>query len=166
MGGCGTLINCYMNWTMEMLLPQNKFFQLFDEWKEKSSKCRVISLSMLAKQLNYFIWLSRCACSNIVWCYTYSREWNDVSKVSAVNKTDPRFSVTIGVSGSWCCATFFNTQSLFFPWHSCINRVCMLQPNVGIINFAVQIISMHFQHQNSIYVNLQCPSSGGSVPYY
>ena len=51
MGGSGTPINCYMNWTMEMLLPQNKLFQLklmLDEWKEKSSKCQVISLSMVS----------------------------------------------------------------------------------------------------------------------
>ena len=33
--------------------------------------------------------------------------------VSVVNKTGPRFSVTIDVSGSWCCGTFFNTQPLF-----------------------------------------------------
>ena len=52
-----------------------------------------------------------------------------VSKVSVVNKTDPRFSVTIDVSGSWCCGIFFNTQSLSLPWHSCINieYVCFSQ---------------------------------------
>ena len=90
------------------------------ERKGSSLKCQIISLSMLAIQLNHFIRLSRSARSNIVWWYTYSREWNGVSKISVVNKTDPRFSVTIDVSGSWCCGAFFNTQSLSFPW--CINK--------------------------------------------
>ena len=119
---------------------------------------------MLAKQLNHFIRLSRIARSNIIWLYTYNREWNGVSKISVGNKTDPRFSGTIDVSGSWCCGTFFNTQSLSFPW--CINKeyVCFSQTLV-YYQFSVQSSQCTYSIKTA-FVNLQCPSSGGSVPYY
>ena len=131
---------------MEMRLPQNKLSQLqlvLEDWKGKkavrkrdllsligtlSHACKVvrsgraflrclISLSTFAKRLDHFVRLSRCARSDIVWWYTYSKEWNGVSMMSVVDKTNPRFSVTTDASGSWGCGAFSGTQWFSLKWN-------------------------------------------------
>ena len=77
---------------------------------------RLITLSTGAKRLDHFIRLSKCARSDIVWWYTYSKGWNGVSMMSVVNRTSPEFSLTTDASGSWGCGGFSNTQWFSLKW--------------------------------------------------
>ena len=67
---------------------------------------QLIDLSMMAKQLDHYIRISRDARSDIEWRYHFCLRWNGVSMMRSMSNHCTSVEVTSDASGSWGCGAF------------------------------------------------------------
>ena len=101
------------------------------ERKESSLKCPIIFFIHACQTIeSLHPTQQKCLLKyNMIVHIQQGMEWC-IQDISCQQNSPQVISNYIDVSGSWCCGTFFNTQSLSFPW--CINKeyVCFSQMSV------------------------------------
>ena len=70
----------------------------------------MIDLATTAKELHHHIRLNQGFQSDLLWWATFLKEWNGVGMLSTITHLPPNQSITSDASGTWGCAT---------PWDTC-----------------------------------------------
>ena len=68
---------------------------------------RLIDLSTTVKRQDRRVRLNQAARANIEWWWQFSRMWNGVAMMVAVNRKAPECDVVSNAAGSWWCGAVF-----------------------------------------------------------
>ena len=77
---------------------------------------RLIDLSTTVKRLDRRVRLNQMARADIEWWWQFSRRWNGVAVMVAVNRRAPECDVVSDASGSWGCGAVFRGQWFQLEW--------------------------------------------------
>ena len=88
-------------------------------------------LSMVAKQLNHFVCISRDARSDIEWWYHFCLFWNGVSMMRSVSSSHTSVEVTSDASGSWGCGAFSGSRWFKLQWSAFLFRCSHISKGTG-----------------------------------
>ena len=77
---------------------------------------RLIDLSTTVKRLDRRVRLNQTARADIEWWWQFSRRWNGVAMMVAVNRRAPECDVVSDASGSWGCGAVFRGQWFQLEW--------------------------------------------------
>ena len=77
---------------------------------------RLIDLSTTVKRLDRRVRLNQAARADIEWWWQFSRRWNGVAMMVAVNRRAPECDVVSDASGSWGCGAVFRRQWFQLEW--------------------------------------------------
>ena len=77
---------------------------------------RLIDLSTTVKRLDRRVRLNQTARADIEWWWQFSRRWNGVAMMVAVNQRAPECDVVSDASGSWGCGAVFRGQWFQLEW--------------------------------------------------
>ena len=77
---------------------------------------RMIILSKSRRSPSHPLRLNQSFRADLVWWWTFLREWNGISIVAALGATEPTWSFASDASGSWGCGAFFNAHWFQLQW--------------------------------------------------
>ena len=84
---------------------------------------RLIDLSMMAKQLDHYVRISRNARSDIEWWFHFCTLWNGVSMMMSMSSPHTSAEVTSDASGSWGCGAFSGSSWFKLQWSATYSDV-------------------------------------------